>query len=66
VSVPRNRERSLVGRAESRRRRARRFAVRLHNARRRDQELILRRLLGPSSWRCHPYAAPHPERGTGE
>ncbi|GMU66432.1 MAG: hypothetical protein AMXMBFR36_27060 [Acidobacteriota bacterium] len=48
------------------RRRARRFAVRLHNARGRGSTAVLRRLLGPSSWRCHPHASPHPEREPGE
>jgi len=46
--------------ARDRRRRARRYAVRLQNLQHRRQTGVLRRLLGPSSWRCHPHAAPHP------
>jgi len=40
-------------------RRDRRYAVRLHHVGRDDQRQILRRLRGPSSWRCAPHAGPH-------
>jgi hypothetical protein len=43
-------------------RRDRRFAVRLHHAGRPEQKDLLRRLRGPSSWRCAPHAHPHPDR----
>lgn len=45
--------------AAHRARRDRRYAVRLHHTRREDQREILRRLRGPSSWRCAPHAGPH-------
>lgn len=45
-----------------RERRDRRYAIRLHHAGRPEQQDVLRRLLGPSSWRCAPHANPHPGR----
>ncbi|HSM13662.1 MAG TPA: hypothetical protein VLA66_06310 [Thermoanaerobaculia bacterium] len=51
--------------ARTRRKRARRFAV-LLGVGRRSHPHVLRRQLGPSSWRCHPHAAPHPERGSAD
>jgi hypothetical protein len=48
--------------AARRGRRDRRFAVRLQHARRPEEQDLLRRLRGPSSWRCAPHARPHPER----
>jgi hypothetical protein len=45
-----------------RRQRDRRYAVRLQNFERPEQQELLRRLRGPSSWRCKPHARPHPER----
>jgi hypothetical protein len=47
--------------AAQRARRDRRYAVRLHHTGREDQREILRRLRGPSSWRCAPHAGPHPQ-----
>ena len=46
----------------ARRRRDRRYAVRLQNVERPEQQELLSRLRGPSSWRCKPHARPHPER----
>jgi len=43
-------------------RRDRRYAIRLHHVSRPEQKDILRRLRGPSSWRCAPHANPHPHR----
>lgn len=51
--------------ARARRKRARRFAV-LLGAGGRSHPHVLRRQLGPSSWRCHPHAAAHPERGSAD
>jgi hypothetical protein len=45
-----------------RRRRDRRFAVRLQYGARPEHQELLSRLRGPSSWRCKPHARPHPER----
>jgi hypothetical protein len=46
----------------ARNRRDRRYAVRLQNLERPEQLELLRRLRGPSSWRCKPHARPHAHR----
>jgi hypothetical protein len=46
----------------ARRRRDRRYAVRLQNLERPELQEFLYRLRGPSSWRCKPHARPHPTR----
>jgi hypothetical protein len=63
-SAPRTATLRTTSRRESLRlRRDRRYAVRLHHTRREDQREILRRLRGPSSWRCAPHAGPHAQNG---